>query len=69
MSHVQPLGNEWIGTAFELPAGAQIEGYYTDCLDGLRYPYGLCDDGWWACDQFGWSMWLTEERRNEVIER
>jgi hypothetical protein len=67
MSNVELLDREAIGESFELPDGACITGYYVSRHDGKRYPFGSAPKGFWARDEFGWAMWHTAERRDEVI--
>lgn len=52
---------------FSLPEGAVIEGYCIDKYDGLRYPYGRSNDGFWKADTFGWAQWMTREQRDTAI--
>lgn len=64
MPHIETTSVEH----FELPDGSVIEGYYVCSHDGLRYPYGRCSTGVWACDADGWALWPNEGARSAAWE-
>lgn len=44
-----------------LPSGATSIGTYRNVDDGATYTWGMCDDGYFRLDQFGWATWPTQE--------
>ncbi|MEJ8296829.1 hypothetical protein WKI45_28800 [Delftia tsuruhatensis] len=49
------------GAVLGIPSGATSLGTYRNVDDGATYTWGMCDDGYFRLDQFGWATWPTQE--------